>query len=416
VTGTDGTATGTATLVVDPAAPASLTLSPSTSTVTAATAQSYTDTGVDGYANPTGDVTSQTVFSIAPDGSGSPVGASCATNSCSATTAGTYTVTGTDGTATGTATLVVDPAAPTATTAPSIPGTPADGTSVTGDPGVWSSPDTLSYTYQWSDCPTATFDATTCTPIAAATGLSYTPSYLDYGQYLAFAVTATDQHNQSTTNIAMSLSAVGPPSPPLNLTLPVLPSGPVYKTVVVKVPGTWSSPDPLSFARQWERCSTDSLSSCTAISGATTGHEYRPTAADIGDYLTQRVTASDKENQSTTIYTNLIGPVTGPQPPTNLTAPTITGTGTPTVGSTLTATRGTWYSPDPLRYTYQWQYCTSTAVCTDIAGATHRTYTPTKNRTGETVTVTVTATDTTALPTPDYTQATSNPTNAVQPK
>ena len=249
---------------------------------------------------------------------------------------------------------------PTSTTAPSISATPVDGTSLSGDPGEWSSSESLNYTYQWSDCPTSTYDSTTCTPISAATATSYTPSYLDYGQYLAFAVTATDQESQSTTAVAMSPATVAAPSAPQNLTAPVLTSSPAYKSAVVKIRATWSSPDPLTFVHQWERCSTDSLDSCVAISGAMNGPTYRPTVADLGDYLTQMVTATDKENQSITVNTNLIVPSPGLRHQPSVTVPIINGNAI--VGSKLTATRGTWQSPDRLTYSYQWEACTAAVV------------------------------------------------------
>ena len=103
VTGTDGTASGTATLDVTATGPLDhLVLSPSTASVAAGMSQTYTATGFDHSGNSLGDVTSSTTFSIGPDGS-------CAGASCSATTAGPHTVTGTDGTASGTAALTVKP-------------------------------------------------------------------------------------------------------------------------------------------------------------------------------------------------------------------------------------------------------------------------------------------------------------------
>jgi hypothetical protein len=109
ITGTEGTATGTATLTVTPAALDHLVLSPATSTVTAGTGQSYTVAGFDRYGNSLGDVTAATTFITNPNGSGT--GASCNKFICTATKAGTYTVTATDGPATGTATLTVTPTA-----------------------------------------------------------------------------------------------------------------------------------------------------------------------------------------------------------------------------------------------------------------------------------------------------------------
>ncbi|HEV2492925.1 MAG TPA: hypothetical protein VG204_07615 [Terriglobia bacterium] len=75
-------------------------MTPNPATITAGDSQSYTAQGVDSFGNPTGDVTSSTTFSIAPDGS-------CTGASCTASVAGAHTVTGTDGVATGMASLTV---------------------------------------------------------------------------------------------------------------------------------------------------------------------------------------------------------------------------------------------------------------------------------------------------------------------
>ena len=101
VTGTDASATGTATLTVNPGPLAYLVLSPSSSTITAGGSQSYTATGFDQYGNSLGDVTGATTFTIALNGS-------CTGTTCTATVAGAHTVTGTDGGKTGTATLTVN--------------------------------------------------------------------------------------------------------------------------------------------------------------------------------------------------------------------------------------------------------------------------------------------------------------------
>jgi hypothetical protein len=85
--------------------PTTLTVAPTGSTTVAGSPVAFTALGTDSLGFAIGDVTSQTVFSIAPDGSGSTAGASCTSNSCTATTAGTCTVTGTDSGATGTATF-----------------------------------------------------------------------------------------------------------------------------------------------------------------------------------------------------------------------------------------------------------------------------------------------------------------------
>ena len=80
---TTGTATGTASLDVQPGPPASLTLAPNPGRITAGHSQAYQAVGKDAYGNPF-DATSSTTFTIAPDGS-------CTTadpKTCTATIAG----------------------------------------------------------------------------------------------------------------------------------------------------------------------------------------------------------------------------------------------------------------------------------------------------------------------------------------
>jgi outer membrane protein assembly factor BamB len=104
ITGTDGAATGTATLHVDPGALDHLVLSPASMSITAGGSQAYSATGYDASDNSLGNLTSATTFTI-------DSGTACPAHLCSATLAGDHTITGTDGTATGTATLHVTPGA-----------------------------------------------------------------------------------------------------------------------------------------------------------------------------------------------------------------------------------------------------------------------------------------------------------------
>ena len=62
-----------------------------------------------------GNITGATTLTIAPDGSGSSVGATCTGSSCSATAPGLYQVTGTDGAASGSTTFTVTTRAPSFT-------------------------------------------------------------------------------------------------------------------------------------------------------------------------------------------------------------------------------------------------------------------------------------------------------------
>jgi hypothetical protein len=75
--------------------------------------------------------------------------------------------------------------------------------------------------------------------------------------------------------------------------------------------------------------------------------------------------------------------------PTPKTLPTISGT--PEVGLTLVATRGTWKG-SPTSFHFQWNRCdTAGAACVAIGGATGKIYTPTLGDVGHTLRVNVTA-------------------------
>jgi len=99
--------------------------------------------------------------------------------------------------------------------------------------------------------------------------------------------------------------------------------------------------------------------------------------------------------------------------PSNTAAPTISGT--LAVGQTLTVSNGTWTgSPS---FSYQWQRCSSPTSCSDITGATDRTYTVAAADNGNALRAQVTATnaDGKATATSDRTGIVGAPANTLQP-
>jgi hypothetical protein len=94
ITGTDGTATGQATLHVTSGTLDHLILSPADSTIMAGGSQDYTAEGYDAGGNDLGDVTADTTFTISPHAGG----ASCTGATCTANLVGDYMVSGVDNT------------------------------------------------------------------------------------------------------------------------------------------------------------------------------------------------------------------------------------------------------------------------------------------------------------------------------
>jgi hypothetical protein len=104
--------------------------------------------------------------------------------------------------------------------------------------------------------------------------------------------------------------------------------------------------------------------------------------------------------------------------PQNTAAPQVSGTAK--VGSSLTATNGTW-SNSPTSYAYQWQRCANDGTsCGDITGATKQSYTLASGDLGHTVRVSVTASNAdgkaTASSSPtDVVGSANGPANTVRP-
>jgi hypothetical protein len=88
-------------------------------------------------------------------------------------------------------------------------------------------------------------------------------------------------------------------------------------------------------------------------------------------------------------------PVTPPPPPTSTGGPSNTAvptlSGSATVGSTLTASLGTWSGATPMTFSYRWQRCTSTGYCMNIYGVIGNTFRPTSAYIGYRIVVVVTA-------------------------
>ncbi len=82
------------------------------------------------------------------------------------------------------------------------------------------------------------------------------------------------------------------PGAPLNLVAPAITGKATQGHSLTANNGLWFAVPAPTYAYQWYRCTTTSVSSCSPIAGATTG-TYRIVAADAGRYIVLSVTASN---------------------------------------------------------------------------------------------------------------------------
>jgi hypothetical protein len=170
---------------------------------------------------------------------------------------------------------------------------------------------------------------------------------------------------------------------PSNTALPTISGTTQPGSTLTATSGTWTGTSPINFAYSWSRCDKNG-SSCSAISGANS-NTFVLQNVDGGNTLRVTVAATNGDGtaQATSAPTSVIGFPVNNQPPTI--------SGTTQVGSTLTATTGTWVGLSPITYAYAWGRCDSNGKnCAAISGATGSTYVLQSADSGNTVRVAVT--------------------------
>jgi hypothetical protein len=158
---------------------------------------------------------------------------------------------------------------------------------------------------------------------------------------------------------------------PSNTAPPTISGTPTVGQTFTASDGTWSN-SPTSFAYQWLRCNGGG-NSCVSVANGTQ-KTYTLVGADAGHTIRVRVTATnaDGSGSAESAQTDQIAPATSTSAPKNTARPVISGTAR--VGQTLTANEGSW-TGNPTSFAFQWQRCDADAVaCTNVVGATARTY------------------------------------------
>ncbi|HTQ67921.1 MAG TPA: hypothetical protein VMI13_04460 [Solirubrobacteraceae bacterium] len=275
------------------------------------------------------------------------------------------------------ATAVVLPAAPVATTVPTITGTAQQGKTLEEHHGEWTNSPT-GYTYRWQRCTSA---GTSCTAIGGATNQTYVPVAEDVGHKLKVTETASNAGGSGTPAESKATAVVVPPVP-TNSKVPTITGTAQQGKTLEEHHGEWTN-SPTGYTYQWMRC--EALGgSCLPISGAT-NETYVPVAEDVGHKLRVTEVASNAGGSSSAAESAATAVVVPPVP-VNSKVPTVTGTAQQ--GKTLEEHHGEW-SNSPTGYSYQWLRCNSSgASCVAIGGATAATYSPVAEDVEQTLRVT----------------------------
>ncbi|MDX6465146.1 MAG: large repetitive protein [Gaiellaceae bacterium] len=207
-------------------------------------------------------------------------------------------------------------------------------------------------------------------------------------ELLIYSGTMTAAQRQSMVDwLNEKYAVLAPPSPPVNSALPAVNGSASDGATLIAGNGTWSGTTPMTFAYQWQRC-TSAGTSCAALSGATNG-TYAAVSADVGATLRVVVTATNSAGSASA--TSPASPVVAPGPPVNTALPAISGSAVQ--GQLLTASNGTWSGTAPFSYAYEWRRCDA-AGSSCLAVSAGGSYTPVAGDVGATLRVAVTASNT----------------------
>jgi hypothetical protein len=174
-----------------------------------------------------------------------------------------------------------------------------------------------------------------------------------------------------TAGVAGVFAATAAAAPPANTAPPSISGTPTVGQTLTASDGTWSN-SPTSFAYQWLRCNGGG-NNCADVSNGTQ-KTYTLIGADAGNTMRVRVTATNADGSSSaqSAQTASVAAATSTAAPKNTAPPTIAGTAK--VGQQLTADAGSW-SGNPTSFAYQWQRCDAdVATCSNLVGATSKSY------------------------------------------
>lgn len=252
---------------------------------------------------------------------------------------------------------------------PVISGAATVGSTLTADPGAWG-PDGVSVSFRWY------VDGIAVTGSAGDTAVFIVRSG-DVGDRVTVRVTGSRTGMTPVTKkSAETLKVTAPPKAAITGPAPLITGSAIVGSTLTADPGAWA-PDGVTLAYRWH---VDGK----AVSGAAgEGAAFVTRSGDAGKTITIKVTGSRAGSTSVTKTSSATAKVAGA---------VITGTppaisGTPSVGSTLTADAGAW-GPSPVALAYRW-YVDGTSVSGTAGGAA--TFVVRSGDVGDAITVRVTA-------------------------
>ncbi len=149
------------------------------------------------------------------------------------------------------ASAVVVALAPSNTRLPSISGEAKEGQMLSASTGEWTGTPPLEYRYQWQDCDSL---GASCLNITGATGSTHILGAGDVGMTVRVVVTA--ENAASSASADSSASALVSTSAPTNTALPSISGTPQVGQTLTATPGNWEGEGTISYAHQWQRCTT----------------------------------------------------------------------------------------------------------------------------------------------------------------
>ncbi len=267
---------------------------------------------------------------------------------------------------------------PVISTAPTLTGGITQGTTLTATKGIWTGVPAPVLTIQWYRCTEALGAPASevpsdCAAIEGQTALTYTSREADLGSGIRAVISAT---NGSGTSFAATAATGRIASLPRASVAPGIIGEPAVGELLAARGATWIAVPAADSSFQWLRCTSIAESSCAIIAGAT-GETYVPTLSDAARWIRVRETATNAAGSasSSSPSTDQIT-----VPASNTVAPSLTGT--PTRGSRLTGSVGSWIGTPAPTFTYTWYRCdelASAAVepqdgCVAITGAVALSY------------------------------------------